>query len=70
MASLLERPLSQLACGVQPPRQSALLIVGIALTPAASLGRSSDVRAVGFRGGLLNFRVSLAADIDSRPREI
>ena len=55
---------------VQLPRQSAPLIVGIALAAAASFGRSPDVGAMGFRGGLLNFRVGLAADKDRRACEI
>ena len=55
---------------VQLPRQSAPLIVGIALAAAASFGRSPDVGAMGFRGGLLNFRVGLAADKNRRAREI
>jgi chromate transport protein ChrA len=55
---------------VQLPRQSAPLIVGIALAAAASFDRSPDVGAMGFRGCFLNFRVGLAADKDSRACEI
>lgn len=52
------------------PHQRALLIIGTALAAATSFCRSPDVGAMGFRSGLLNLRVGLAADKDRRACEI
>jgi hypothetical protein len=48
----------------------AALMIGTLSSTAASCPGSSYVSAMGFRRGLLNFRVGLAADKDSRASEI
>ena len=51
-------------------QRAALPIIGILSSTAASCPGSSYVTAMSFRRSLLNFRVRLAADKDSRASEI